>query len=912
VCDCDAAADGLDSAGCSPKDDEDDDSDDEAPENCGAAALKSNKISPASGYHAGSSYYFPMAKEKSWLARCGDRQHLSASENNSSCLDPSDNSFCSHYQLRRSDDSTPAGRGFSPSSDVVMERMMRRKEARRQRESANMTTADSVAGYRGKDCSIEELMEYIDAKPPTVPKTGQRRTGNRKSRKKKRSSNRSTKSDNGDVKSAMPVSDSLKHGDTSSNKTSPEKLAAKHVSTADDGTDAANEHETRLSLGDDKVDSESMSELPLRCDTLFQMLPSDGSSNNTSDADNVLDSRTDSSFRNHAQFSEHYRELVDMASAGAGSQAGSVDDSLSVKLDTEEPMSEIHVLDTQSTETATCAKVDELGTVVVSSSCLKPYDSTVSNKETMLNCEHCEEIKISQTDTNSPENEIIAPDSENCSPAVSSSFIGVSADVVVDSVNGICAIQRRHSEGLGCTTVHREIAGQTSESAGRVWKVCSTDTGQSTPSSSVSDARDSLDFDSQSLADDVSSDFDFSVPASRESDFTVVTQKKKKKKQTSQNSGSAGCLRRTFYNRNHLDGHAVHDWQSRCRNESVFRESGIMPCAVTVTCSSASNNLQLHSLPVSQQTGTCLEVSTSAEVVESLVRDKRTGSDTNNVSYTNHNVSNSVLDHTTGTSTHGENISQFSTGLSSLYSHKSMRTAKDVTRLSTECKTQEKVFLDTRRPNMGTAPAPAFSELSFWYDVNIPENQSKSVQTDTHTLASSYNVGEPGENAEVSRTNNSANFASCSTDPVVNRSASSVTCAANVNTRFYYDSCTNPAVSLQSSADDSSFSVVNVSQLSIHDIPLVDNCSQTCIQPLLTQAPARYVTATSDVSSSSHNNPDNSTHSGSLVIRPVVSSTLSQSPAVISASATDSVRHSSGRSRQRFDLQDAQLFLYSG
>jgi len=274
----DVAADGLDSAGCSPKDDEDDDSDDETLENRGAAALKPNKISPASGYHAGSSYYYPMGKEKSWLARCDDRQLAVPMENNSP--EPSEDSYYSRYQRRRSDDSTPAGRGFSADSDAVMQRMMRRKQARRERELAGLTTADSVDGYRGKDCSIDELIEYIDAKPQTVPKTGQRQTGNRKKRKKKRSSNRPAKSKNDDFKSTTPVDRTEKHNEVDSEKATCEKLPGETVAAADDGMGTINERETCLLSGNAKVDSESVSELPLHCDTFFQMLPSEGSSSN--------------------------------------------------------------------------------------------------------------------------------------------------------------------------------------------------------------------------------------------------------------------------------------------------------------------------------------------------------------------------------------------------------------------------------------------------------------------------------------------------------------------------------------------------------------------------------------------------------------------------------------------------------
>ena len=123
LCVC-VTVDGLDSAGCSPKDDEDDDSDDEVSENCAAAAMKQNKISPASGYHSGSAYRYQVGKEKTWLAKFDERQHMAVpSENNSARLEPADDSYCSRYQRRSSEDSTAAGRAFSANSDAVMQRI---------------------------------------------------------------------------------------------------------------------------------------------------------------------------------------------------------------------------------------------------------------------------------------------------------------------------------------------------------------------------------------------------------------------------------------------------------------------------------------------------------------------------------------------------------------------------------------------------------------------------------------------------------------------------------------------------------------------------------------------------------------------------------------------------------------------
>ena len=899
----DVAADGLDSAGCSPKDDEDD-SDDETLENRGAAALKPNKISPASGYHAGSSYYYPMGKEKSWLARCDDRQLAVPMENNSP--EPSEDSYYSRYQRRRSDDSTPAGRGFSADSDAVMQRMMRRKQARRERELAGLTTADSVDGYRGKDCSIDELIEYIDAKPQTVPKTGQRQTGNRKKRKKKRSSNRPAKSKNDDFKSTTPVDRTEKHNEVDSEKATCEKLPGETVAAADDGMGTINERETCLLSGNAKVDSESVSELPLHCDTFFQMLPSEGSSSNMSDGDNVPDCRTGGNFGNYAQCPEPeaYREVAEMPSLEAGLDGGCVDDNLTVKPDSE-PVALIHAPVTQITETASSADIDEFGTVLQDSCCSKPSDSTctVSDKKTELDNEDYKS-KISNADKNVQMNEVIAASTENTSPDVSLSCTGVAEDVVVDSVNGMNVYQHRHSLEESCTTVHREILCQTVESIGSAPKIHSTETGQSTPSSSMSDARESVDIDCQSLTDDMSSDLDFSIQTFHESDFTVVAQKKKKKV-TRQNVGSVDCLRRTFYNRNHRDTLAVRDWQASCGNESV-KESSTVPSAVPITCSSF--NTELCSVPVTRQTSTPLEV--PGEFVRSSVHGRQTGLHTDNVSslaYVDHNASNAVSDQTTSASASGENKSQSFANSATASSHETAWTVKDVKRSSAEHETQDKVFLDTRQPDVGVAPAIASCQLSFWYDVTIPENQPTAVQTDIQTLSSSYSIAEPSANDEVSLTNASASFADVRTTVVVTSSLSVATRTSDVNTVLYVNSCTEQPVSLRSAAGDNPLLLGNASQLPHCDRQTVDNSSHTYEQPISSQADAHAHVSLTSGSSGSHYTVNNSTRSGNLIVRPVHSSF-----AVVSASAADSIRHLSSHSRQLFDVRDTQLFLYSG
>jgi len=624
-----------------------------------------------------------------------------------------------------------------------------------------------------------------------------------------------------------------------------------------------------------------------------------------SDADNVPDSRTDGSVRDYAAYSEDYRELAEIPSDGAESQGNVVSDNLMTRLDSE-PMAVINLSGSQNTETTTSANVDGFGTVMLNST---TAESTGSNENTTHDSESHEASEITNSGTSSWGNEIIATNAEDYSPSVYSSYSRVTEDVGIDSVDSVRVIQRRHSEGLGCSTIH-----QPNESVCTTRKVCSTDNGQSTPSSSISDARDTLDFDSQSLADDLSSDFDFSMPTtSHESDFTIVTQKKKKK-QARQNVRSTGCLQRTFYNRTRRDGLAVGDWQSQHRNEPVLGESAIMPSTeVPVSCSTYSSSIEHHSVPVYLQTGISLETAAGSEFAKSLANDRRIGSDTYSVSYEDCTVTNSaVLSKASIASTRREINSRVFTGSSPASSQTTTQTVKDVTRSSAERKTEEKVFLDTRRPNLGAAPTPAFSEFSFWYDVNIQENQSVSAQTDTPMLSSASNVGDHRVNAEVSLISNSPVLP---TAPVVTCLSSSVTCTVNTNTHSYVDNCTNPAVSLSyAAAADSSPLGGIVSQLATGNVTTrtqVNNSSPTCVQPSISQSTASNVTLTSGVSVS-HDTVTNIAHSGRHVIRPVVSSSPGQSHAAVSASAMHSVRHPSGRSRQLFDLRDAQLFLYSG
>lgn len=812
-------------------------------------------------------------KDKSRLARHDDRQHIAVpSEFNSGCFEPSEDSFYGRYPRQQSDDDASMGRGFGAGSDAMMQRMMRRKQARQKRENAGLTTADSVAGYRGRDCSIEELIEYIDAKPPTVPKPAQKQTSGRKNRKKKRSSNRAAKSDNSEVKSVMPVSSSHECSGVSSGNVSLEKLAEE---TADVGssTGAIDGPETCVSFADGEADSELQAELLQQHDTVSPVLRYEGSSSNTSDADNISDSHNDRMFGSDANCPVAGMEML---SCAVQSQRGCENHNLLVKVD-----AECCVTVTRNTEAIDSSNVNEFGTHVINTCCTPSSDSTVFIKETPNGRDCYKESNISETDVDPRRHrEVTVANTEDCVLSIS---LRLSEDASVGSIDDIGDLCH-YFEEVNKTSVHREIVNQPNQNPVSTQTVAGIDTGQSTPSSSISDARDSRDFDSQSLADEVLSDFDYcSIQASHESDFTVVTQKKKKNP-TRQSVSNASSLQRTFYNKSHRDGPSVRDWQSLYRHETVKQLSAAWS-TVPVTCSFPSSSAELPADSVSRHTSTSGEES---EVVQSFAHDIQLGLDARYVSSAvcmDPSASNAVLNDTTDVSSCGENSNRFPPS------------AKQST---SESKTREKIFLDTRRPNVGVVPTSVTSELSFYYDVNIPEDQS-AVQADSPLLSAAYSTQVPGRSTECELTGTSA---SSTTFPLpvatATSSLSPVTHTGDASSALFVDRCTEQTVSLQSSAGDNLLLLDNASQWQQCDVDIVSQVQSS--------ASTDYVTLPSDVSSASIDSMNGSSQSGNVVVSHVVSTASQLSP---SASASDSHRPSTSR-RQRFDLRAAQLFLYNG
>jgi len=422
-------------------------------------------------------------------------------------------------------------------------------------------------------------------------------------------------------------------------------------------------------------------------------------------------------------------------------------------------------------------------------------------------------------------------------------------------------------------------------------------TGQSTPSSSTSDARDShstcdardsRDFDTQSLPDDMSSDADHCfIQSSRENDFTVVTQKKKKNL-TRQTVSSAGCLQRTFYNRSLWDSHPVHDWQGSCGHDTVKPLSSARS-TVPVTCLSASVSRELHGVPASRHVATAAEVSESDQ---SFTHDRRTVQDTDTVSSVACMDRNAVLDDATDVSSCCENSSHFS------------QSAKDAKQLSGEPKPREKVFLDTRRPNVGIAPASTSSELSFYYDVSVPEHQS-AVQTDSLTLSPVYSLQEAGGPAEVLSTSSSGNSTNFPT-PVGTDSSLPVTCTDDANGVLSIANRRGQPDGSQSTPGDDLLLLDNACRWQQWDATPADDASQTCVSTR-SSAPVHCVTLPSDTSRSSVELVDDSSRAGSLVVGPAAGR-----PSSSASDVDDPHQHSSRRGHQRFDLQPAQLFLYSG
>ena len=761
-----------------------------------------------------------------------------------------------------------------------MQRMMRRRQARRGRQLMGFTSADSVDGYRGRDCSIEELIEYIDAKPPSVPKPTQKQS--RKNRKKKRGSNQRTKQDVG--------GSSGDHSGDGSDKTGGSEDSAFQTVTPGSMESAYNPKTLRVPPGADKADPE-LSGLPLRCDTFFKMLPSDGSSSNASDADNALDFHADGNFGSGVDCLGTYSERIAVPSTTPGLGCIRVNEDSAVTT-RPELLASADVAVVKSAETVSGPNVDEFGTDVRYNSCPEPPASVVSSEPTAVDCGDYTDKFVCEDNAVTRRDEMMVVNRDNSTESLSRS--GVSPEAVIYFGSDLHTLLRRHSAELTGTVVPRETAGHP--------RMRSVDTGQSTPSSCMSDARDSLDFDALSLADDISSDFDHCLfQSSHESDFTVVTQKKRKKPQR-QNAGSTGCLRKTFYNRNHSNSLATHNQQASFRQETSVNPSYTVQSNVPITCSLASANTELQLLSASQ-----FEVLNNAEIVQSLTHDQQMRTDTDTVSsalHVDHNFSDTLA--------RSENTS---VSASTSAHHTSRPSVMDMKWVSAECRTSEKVFLDTRKPNTGITPGSVSSELSFWYDVNIPDNQSIPEPSDS-TVSSTLGLVMPTGRSEVLSTSTSANSADFPTTSAASGLSSLCTDARSV---LYVDSCTHQLVSLQSSAGSTPFVLDSALALPRQSdrqpiITQVDNSVHGHRLLVLSDAgtPAT-VSFTSGISASNGDVVNSGDNCINLIATTASTAAVGRSSsAVVSDSGTVSARHSSKRSRQLFDLCDAQLFLYRG
>lgn len=890
VCVCNGA-DGLDSAGCSPKDDEDDDSDEEVAAMTAAAATKHNKISPACSCYPGSSYYYPMFKQKPQLAGRNDRQHQAEqSENSRGRLEPpSDDSYYNPYQ--QSDSNVSGDHGLSGNNDVARQRMMRRKQARREREAAGMTTADSVEGYRGRDCSIDELIKYIDAKPPNVPKPGQKQTTRCKKRKKKRGGS--------NVKSTVPVSGPDACSANNLDQTRVEKSGDVTAVSADSTVSSTNEPETPKSSDDYKVDLKSASELPLYCDTLCQTLPpSEGSSSSIGDSAD--------GFRHCDQSVEACNETVELSSVIMKPEGGG----MAVKPDARP--SAVNTPPTQSTGAVSVAKMDEFENFLSSSACSKLCHKNSCNEESRLTSETYRESNgVSQADADVCRSEVIAVDAGNFSGCISSSCMGL-CEIELCTVS-----RRRHSADVRCTTSPREITYQHSEDACR--SICGSDTGKSTPSSSISGAHHSHSFDSQSLADDVSSDVDCrSVKTSLENDFTVVTTHKKKKKTKKllrQKVAADSCLWRTFHS-------GILHRDSSLQNEYVRQEAaGTEPTAAMTMCMSTANSSQLHSAPVSQQTSTLSEMSSVAQSVQ--LCEGRTGVDAVGVSDVDSNVTDAtVLCPATGRLSGGENNSSFRTCSSADGSHSSAPSAAWSSSSADKRTTREKLFLDTRRPRASRVrTAAAVSELSFWYDVTVSDNQCTSARPDTDCTKSLSALGLAAEPSDSSSSGTVADLTFVCSPVAVSSLSSQTSTDVNTGPRLNVDQ--HETARLSSAADAGSL-LLSGNECRLRqqpdDLPQVrrqPSFRDSCVTTTVTSSTVTLAVSCCDNSCDDMDSTAVTECSDVLVGRSTTASTASRhsfSP-VISASTTPhshSCGYSSSHSRHCFQLRDAQLFLYSG
>jgi hypothetical protein len=192
--------DGLDSAGNSPKDD-DDDSDDDLTTRAGLLLCKDSKKS--CGIKGDSTFKFDRGKDRVLPRSDGSSRACGTEDtgNFASGFSHGSVSGCAsrsspHYDLLRneSNDSDarnvildPKAIGFQKDEQRLKLMKKRREKKRERAAAAGLLQSNAVEGYLGdKELSIDELVNYIDSQPNEPDKKDKKPGGGRKSKKNKK------------------------------------------------------------------------------------------------------------------------------------------------------------------------------------------------------------------------------------------------------------------------------------------------------------------------------------------------------------------------------------------------------------------------------------------------------------------------------------------------------------------------------------------------------------------------------------------------------------------------------------------------------------------------------------------------------------------------------------------------------
>jgi hypothetical protein len=460
---------------------------------------------------------------------------------------------------------------------------------------ARTTQADAVPGYRGKDASIDELINYIDSKPPVPPLPPKlddksRADSGRNSKKKKRKdiSVRSQPlpcdtDSNGEAESAVwSAARANANNDEFTARNEDNLLSAirNHPKFMRKKVQkglrrSANATKGGTTAGDKRTDAVS-GEKPLGSESCFQKLPEDLSSSNNSD---IVDYRKDAAGNVDSVF-WHEGGCHSLGIEWCG--AVSADDlSCSEVLKPTDRVKETdvtgrqHLTTTAAAETTVDKGVTDVRELGKEGERLVDERKDTENSINKFSDDEISFVPSCGTTTVCTHLSAVGELSDKTDTAIILPQPEVDAEA---AFNSTLVSDAEYAESLGDRTLQDDDISTcdpgcyVADENSTCQQLESHMTGTNTPSSSsVSDTRDSMDCDGPSFADDYSSDVDaagkckVTPPAVDDKAFTVVTVKKKKRLQQqpsgkqhpetlAANSGSSctaaagGFVRRTWVN----------------------------------------------------------------------------------------------------------------------------------------------------------------------------------------------------------------------------------------------------------------------------------------------------------------------------------------------------------------------------